>query len=86
MRFGQRSYQSLLDKRIYKTEMKFWAVLGSWGCRKKNSPTAISMQLFGVIFSTFCGQKTLFIFLEKYFIIRTEKLHSINAKKIFKKN
>jgi hypothetical protein len=41
-----------LDKRIYKTEMKFWAVLGSWGCREKKIPTAISMQLFGVVFST----------------------------------
>ena len=25
----------LLDKRIYKTEMKFWAILGSRGCREK---------------------------------------------------
>jgi hypothetical protein len=24
-----------MDKRIYKTEMKFWAVLGSRGCREK---------------------------------------------------
>jgi hypothetical protein len=30
----QRSYQRWLDKRIYKTEMKFWAVLGSQGCRE----------------------------------------------------
>jgi hypothetical protein len=37
--------------------MKFWAVLGSRGCREKKLPTAISMQLFGVVFSTFCGQK-----------------------------
>jgi hypothetical protein len=43
--------------------MKFWAVLGSRGCREKNLPTAISMQLFEVVFSTFCGQKTyLYIF------------------------
>jgi hypothetical protein len=32
---SQRFYQRWLDKRIYKTEMKFWAVLGSPGCRKK---------------------------------------------------
>ena len=37
--------------------MKFWAVWGSRGCREKTLPTAISMQLFEVIFSTFCGQK-----------------------------
>ena len=51
--FFQRSYQRWFDKRIYKTEMKIWAVLGSRGCREKNLPTAISMQLFGVFFSTF---------------------------------
>ena len=55
----QRPQQRPLDKRIYNTEMKFWAVLGSRGCREKNLPTAISMQLFGVIFSTFCGQKQI---------------------------
>ena len=43
-------------KEFIKKEMKFWAVLGSWGCREKNLPTAISMQLFGVVFPTFCGQ------------------------------
>jgi hypothetical protein len=53
----QRSYQRWLDKIIYNTEMKFWAVLGSRGCREKNLPTAISKQLFQVVFSTFCGQK-----------------------------
>jgi hypothetical protein len=46
-----------LDKRIYKTEIKFWAVLGSRGCKEKKLPIAISMQLFEVVFSTFCGQK-----------------------------
>ena len=52
-----RSYTRWLYKRIYKTEVKFWAVLGSWCCRGKNLPTAINMQLFGVVFSAFCGQK-----------------------------
>jgi hypothetical protein len=37
--------------------MKFWAVLGSLGCREKKLPTAISMQLFEVVFSSFGGQK-----------------------------
>jgi hypothetical protein len=37
----QRSYQRWLDKRICKTEMKFWAVLGSWGCREKKLPTGV---------------------------------------------
>ena len=56
--------------------MKFWAVLGSRGCREKKLPTAISMQLFEVVFSTFCGQKNIFKFFEKYFSIRTKKLHN----------
>ena len=60
----QRSYQRWLYKRIYKKEMKFWAVLGSQGCKEKNLPTAISMQLFGVVFSTFLWAKKNFkIFL-----------------------
>ena len=42
-RCKQRFYQRWLYKRIYKTKMKFWAVF-------------ICMQLFGVVFSTFCGQ------------------------------
>jgi hypothetical protein len=47
--------------------MKFWAVLGSQGFREKNLPTAISMQLFGEVFSTFCGQKKILkIFLKKF--------------------
>ena len=33
--------------------MKFWAVLGSQGCREKKLPNAISMQLFGVVFNVF---------------------------------
>ena len=31
----QRSYKRWLNKRIYKMEMKFWAVLGSHSCRGK---------------------------------------------------
>ncbi len=62
--------------------MKFCVVLGSGGCREKNLPTTTSRQLFGVVFSTFCGQKNnLDFFSKKYFNIRTEKLHSIKAKK-----
>jgi hypothetical protein len=56
--------------------MKFWAVLGSRGCREKNLPTAISMQPFEVVFSTFCGQKTIFELKKKYFSIRINKLHN----------
>jgi len=61
--FIQRSYKRWLDKRIYKTEMKFWAVLGSRGSREKKIPTAISMQLFGVFFFNFLWAKT---YLKKY--------------------
>ena len=34
----QRPYTRWLYKIIYKTEMKFWAVLGSRGCREKKTP------------------------------------------------
>ena len=44
-------------KRIYKTEMKFRTVLGSRAAEKEKLPTSRSMQLFGVVFSTFYGQK-----------------------------
>ena len=58
--FNTKSYIFLirtrwLDRRIYKTELKFWADLGRRGCREKKLPTAISMQLFVVVFSTFCA-------------------------------
>jgi hypothetical protein len=39
-----KSKDTGLDKRINKTEMKFWAVLGSRGCHK---------------YATFWGQKTI---------------------------
>ena len=67
--------------------MKFWAglVWAVGAAEKKNFPTAISMQLFGVVFSTFCEQKKKLNLKNIYFSIRTEKLHSIKAKKIFKK-
>ena len=71
----QRSYQRCLNKRICKTEVNFWAVLGSWGYREKNLPTATSMQLFGVVFSVFWSQKI---------ILSTEKLHNIKFKEILK--
>jgi len=44
-----RSYVRWLYKRIYKMELKFWAVLGSQSCREK-LPTAINMQLFQRLF------------------------------------
>ena len=46
----QRSYQRWLDKIIYKTEMKFWAVLGNLGCREKNRDMYAT---FWGVFSTF---------------------------------
>ena len=58
----QRSYQRWLDKRILKTEMKFWAVLGSWVCREKNLPTAIRKQLFEVVFHLLWAKIFLKIF------------------------
>jgi hypothetical protein len=55
----QRSYQRWLDKIICKTEMKFWAVLGSRGCREKKLSAAISMQLFGWFIQLFVGKKII---------------------------
>jgi hypothetical protein len=37
-RESQRSFKRWLNKRIYKKEMKFWAVLGSRDCRVKKTP------------------------------------------------
>ena len=51
--------------------MKFWAVLGSRGCREKKGVWADYEQLFGVVFSTFCGQKKKRIW--KHCSVRTEK-------------
>jgi hypothetical protein len=34
---SQRSYTRWLYKRIYKTEMKFWAVLGRSGLQRKKT-------------------------------------------------
>ena len=44
-------------KRIYKTEMKLWAVLGSRGCREKKLPTSISMQLFASALKSYIKYK-----------------------------
>ena len=57
----------------------FWAV---GAAEKKKLPTAISMQLLEVVFSTFCGQKNIFKFFQKYFSIRTKKLHNIKLSNI----
>ena len=65
-------------------EMKFWAVLSSQSCREKKSqvlPTALSMQLFEVIFSTFCGQKLFLIFFKGILAsaLKRYKSHSMTA-------
>ena len=73
MQSTQKSYQRWLDKLIYKTEIKFWAVLGSQGYREKKTPNCPGKQLFEVVFSTFCGKKNLRIL--KYCIVRTKKWH-----------
>ena len=63
-------------------EMKFWAVLGSGGCREKNLPTAMSIQLFVVVFSTIRGQKENLDFFKKYCSVRTKELHIIKLEKV----
>ena len=54
----QRSYQRWLDKSIYKTEMKFWAVLGNQGCREKKTPNCHK-------YATFCGGFFNFLLAKK---------------------
>ena len=64
--FRQRFYKRWLDRRIYRTETKFYAVLGSLDCREKKLPIAISKPLFGVVFN-FLGSKKIFKnFLKKF--------------------
>ena len=47
--------------------MKFWATLGGLQREKKNLPTAISMQLFGVVFFNFLwAKKSKYFFLKIY--------------------
>ena len=54
------------DDRVknYETKMKFWNGLGSWSCRGKKLPTALSIQLFGVAFSTFLWAKKNYNFFK----------------------
>jgi hypothetical protein len=44
--------------------MKFWAVSGSPGCREKKPLNCHKYAIFGVVFSTFCGQKKIENFLD----------------------
>jgi hypothetical protein len=53
----QRFYQRWLDKRIYKTEMKFWAVLGSRGCREKTANYHKYATFWFFFFYVFKGKK-----------------------------
>ena len=78
-RSTQRSYQRWSDKMIYKMKMKFWVVLGSQGCREKETPNCHKYATFMGSFFNFLSEKN-----EKSFSIHTEKLHSIKAKKILK--
>ena len=49
-----------MDKRIYKKEMKFWAVLGSRGCReKKTSQLPLVSNFLGWFFQLFVGKRKL---------------------------
>ena len=60
--------------------MKFWAVLGSQGCRQKNPPNCHKNATFWGGFFNFLGAKNNFKFKKKYF----EKMKSIKAKNISK--
>ena len=58
----QRSYQRWLDKRMYKTEMKFWAVLGQSGCKEKKPPDCHKYATFFGGFFNFLWAKKVKIF------------------------
>ena len=58
-----RLYTRWLDRRIYKTEMKFWAVLGRRGCREKKPPNCHKYATFwGGFFNFFLTKNIFFIF------------------------
>ena len=42
---SQIFYMRRLDKRIHKTNITFWAVLGSWGCRESHARQSSSMMI-----------------------------------------
>ena len=71
-------------KRIWSSGL-FWAV---GAAEKTNSPTAISKQLFEVVFSTFCGQNFFFNFSKNIFAsalksyVLNIKLNSVRLKKM----
>ena len=78
---SQRSYQRWLDNRIYKTEMKFWAVLGSQAAEKKIPNCHMYAPLWGG-FLCFQGQKIFFFW--KYPSVPTRNLHDVKLNKISK--
>ena len=71
---NQRPLQRRLDEIIYKTEMKFWAVLGSWGCKEKKGSGPIMSNFLGGFFN-FLGSKKKKN--QKHCSVRTKKLHNI---------
>ena len=54
---NQRPQQRRMDKRIYKTEMKFWAGLGSWGCSDLKTPKSTQYATFWGDFFNFLWAK-----------------------------
>jgi hypothetical protein len=47
-----------LDSRIYKTDIQFWAVLGSRGCRERKKPNCHKYATFEAsFFYVFIGKK-----------------------------
>ena len=86
-----------LVKKNHKTETKFCAFFGRWGCREKppnchKSRTAtcsclcISVQLFGDFFFKFLWSIFSFDFNKNYFSICTDKLHNIKLWNKYRKN
>ena len=75
-RFNSKLLNDSIDLSIMCNVPVHWAVLGSRGCREKNLPTAISVQLFGVVFSSFRCQENILKFKKnkKHF---NKKLHNI---------
>jgi hypothetical protein len=63
-----------LDKIKFKTEMKFWAVLGSQGCREKKTPTCHKYATFWDGFFNFLWAKKDLKLKKKPFSISTKKV------------
>ena len=71
-------------KRIYETDLKFWAVVGSQGCREKKTPHCHKYATFWGGFLMFSRSKNIPIYFLNTLASAIKKLHNIDPRKILK--